>query len=100
MSDKNKTQTPGQGPASERKAPTGNPPAHHPMHHVAVFSLKGTDRVFRLHKERIVIGSVVSADVRIVGTGVAPIHAVIEITANPAPGLGVATIYDLASETG
>ena len=34
-------------------------------------------RVFRIHKDRVVIGSVVSADIQVAGDGVAPIHAVI-----------------------
>src|SRR4051812_36361800 len=50
--------------------------------------------VFRLNKERVVLGSVVSADVRLGGDGVAPIHAVIEL------GEKTATVYDLASESG
>ena len=56
----------------------------------------------RIHKERIVLGSVISADVKLTGEGVSPIHAVIEM--NPQAGAGamenVATIYDLASDTG
>jgi TonB family protein len=51
-------------------------------------------RVFRLNKERVVIGSVVSSDVRLVGEGMAPIHAVLEL------GAQGAVLYDLASETG
>src|SRR6478609_6708816 len=55
------------------------------------------ERVFKFDKERIVLGSVVSADVRLSGDGVEPIHAVIEMASGPdlEP-----TIYDLASETG
>src|SRR3954468_19879282 len=49
---------------------------------------------YRLNKERIVIGSVVSADVRLVGDGIAPIHAVLEL------GPSGPAVYDLASETG
>jgi pSer/pThr/pTyr-binding forkhead associated (FHA) protein/outer membrane biosynthesis protein TonB len=55
--------------------------------------MPGESRSFRFDKERIVIGSVVSADVRIVGEGVEPIHAVVELTPEP-------MIYDLASSTG
>jgi pSer/pThr/pTyr-binding forkhead associated (FHA) protein/outer membrane biosynthesis protein TonB len=50
-------------------------------------------KTFRLDKERIVLGSVVSADVRLSGDGVEPIHAVLELLPEP-------VIYDLASETG
>lgn len=56
-------------------------------------------RIYKLHKERLVIGSVVSADVQIQGEGIAPIHAVIEIQAD-AGGSPVAMIFDLASDTG
>ncbi|MBC7693645.1 MAG: AgmX/PglI C-terminal domain-containing protein [Methylotenera sp.] len=57
-------------------------------------------RIFKLHKERIVIGSVVSADIQLQGEGVSPIHAVIEMR-NEVLGNGVAaTAYDLASDTG
>lgn len=56
-------------------------------------------RIFRLQKDRIVLGSVVSADVHIQGDGVSPIHAVIEV-ATEANGSPRATIFDLASDTG
>lgn len=56
----------------------------------------GSKPVFRIHKERLVLGTVVSADVRLVGGGVAPIHAVLELD----PATATATIYDLASDTG
>jgi TonB family protein len=57
-------------------------------------------RIFRFHKDRIVIGTVISADVRLAGEGVSPIHAVIELgTPGGGPGAG-ATIYDLASDSG
>ncbi|MGK5085668.1 AgmX/PglI C-terminal domain-containing protein [Bdellovibrionota bacterium FG-1] len=55
--------------------------------------LPGESRTFRLDKDRVVIGSVISADVRLTGDGVAPIHAVVELVPEP-------MIYDLASETG
>ena len=64
---------------------------------VAAFKILNGDRegsTFRVQKDRIVIGSVISADVRLPEMGVAPIHAVIESMD------GVTTIYDLASETG
>lgn len=57
----------------------------------------GGDRVFRLHKERVVLGTLVSADVRLLGEGISPIHAVVELSGSAD---GAATIYDLASETG
>jgi pSer/pThr/pTyr-binding forkhead associated (FHA) protein len=56
----------------------------------------GSKPVFRIHKERIVIGTVVSADVRLTGSGIAPIHAVLELDQDGAR----AVIYDLASDTG
>ena len=59
---------------------------------------KGGEQVFRLHKERIVLGSVVSADVRLTGDGIAPIHAIIEFTSQSKGDQAV--IYDLASDTG
>lgn len=62
--------------------------------HGKLILLKIKDQTIRLDKERIVIGSVVSADVRLTGDGVAPIHAVIELIK------GNVTIYDLASDTG
>lgn len=55
-------------------------------------------QVFRVHKDRITIGSVESADVRLGAEGVSPIHAVIEV---PEDGsVAPAVIYDLASATG
>lgn len=60
--------------------------------------LSGEVKTARFDKDRIVLGSVVSADVRLVGDGVAPIHAVIELSLGEAGA--EATIYDLASETG
>lgn len=56
-------------------------------------------RIYRLQKDRIVIGSVVSADVHLHGDGVSPIHAVIEISTE-ANGSPRAMIFDLASDTG
>lgn len=58
-------------------------------------------KVIRVHKERIVLGSVVSADVRLSGESVAPIHAVIEVHQDSeGKEEKLATIYDLASESG
>ena len=45
-------------------------------------------------------GSVESADVRLTGDGVAPIHAVIELNHDVAKDTYSPTIYDLASESG
>jgi outer membrane biosynthesis protein TonB/pSer/pThr/pTyr-binding forkhead associated (FHA) protein len=56
-------------------------------------------RIYRLNKDRIVLGSVVSADVHLQGDGVSPIHAVIEITTE-ANGSPRPMIFDLASDTG
>lgn len=56
-------------------------------------------RIYRLNKDRIVLGTVVSADVHLQGDGVSPIHAVIEITTE-ANGSPRAMIFDLASDTG
>lgn len=50
---------------------------------------------FYLHKERIVLGSVITADVRLSGEGVSPLHAVVEYAKDSS-----VTLYDLASETG
>jgi pSer/pThr/pTyr-binding forkhead associated (FHA) protein/outer membrane biosynthesis protein TonB len=62
-------------------------------------STKGdtNEQVYRIHKKRAVIGSVVSADIRLVGDGISPIHAVIELSDDPQ---GSASVFDLASETG
>ncbi|MGK5087531.1 AgmX/PglI C-terminal domain-containing protein [Bdellovibrionota bacterium FG-2] len=60
-----------------------------------VMVLESVDGTHRFDKDRIVIGSVVSADLRIGGEGVAPLHAVIEHGED-----GRVTVFDLASETG
>jgi hypothetical protein len=60
--------------------------------------ISGDAQSARFDKDRIVLGSVVSADVRLVGDGVAPLHAVIELSS--ADAATEATIYDLASDTG
>lgn len=61
----------------------------------------GVLKPLRFDKERIVLGSVVSADVRLSGEGVSPIHAVIEVPPNlPSGEAATPVIYDLASETG
>jgi hypothetical protein len=56
--------------------------------------------LFRLDKQRVVIGSVESADVRLSGDGIAPIHAVIELGFDAAKNTYNPAIYDLASEMG
>ncbi len=48
----------------------------------------------RSSKDKLILGSVVSADLRLAGEGVSPVHAVIERQGE------TLTIYDLASETG
>lgn len=63
-------------------------------HAVLVFETADRKK-FHLHKERIVVGSVITADLRLSGEGVSPLHAVVEFSKDR-----VATLYDLASETG
>ena len=53
-----------------------------------------------LTKERIVIGSVVSADVRLQHSSVSPIHAVIEVKQSKDFPNHIGVIYDLASDQG
>lgn len=69
--------------------------------HLVVLSQQApvTGRIYKLHKDRIVFGTVVSADIQIQGEGVAPIHAVIEISTK-ADGSPSAMIFDIASDTG
>jgi TonB family protein len=55
-------------------------------------------RVLKFDKERIVLGSVISADVQLKGDGIAPIHAVLELNQTESEAYG--TLFDLASETG
>jgi outer membrane biosynthesis protein TonB len=57
-------------------------------------------RALRLGKDRVVMGSIVSADVRVTGEGIAPIHAVIELNYDPKTGEHAPAIFDLASESG
>ena len=57
------------------------------------------ERLFRIDKERIVIGSMVAAEVQLTGDGVAPIHAVLEVT-HRETAQARAIIYDLASDGG
>lgn len=51
-------------------------------------------RVLRFQKTRLVIGSVVSADIRLGGSNIAPIHAIIEFDGDRG------TIFDLDSDSG
>ena len=71
---------------------------------VAVFRLReedGREIVIRHQKPRLVIGSVESADIRLGGEGVSPIHAVLELTREgSASGAVEPMIFDLASDTG
>jgi hypothetical protein len=81
------------------KRPPPGAPGVLPQSQVFVLKLlkgkAGSGRdLFRLQKERIVLGAVVSADVRLEGEGISPIHAVIERSE------AGAVAYDLASETG
>ncbi len=91
------------------KKPSTSPevqPANSSIDRVMVLVRQGpvgkTQGAIRIHKERIVLGSVVSADVKLTGEGVSPIHAVIEMNPKAASQAlhDVATIYDLASDTG
>ncbi len=64
---------------------------------------KEQQKKIRFDKERIVIGSVLSADVRITGEGISPIHAVLEVqlsSKNEDHEKKVGVIFDLASDTG
>ena len=58
------------------------------------------EKIFKFDKERIVLGSVLSADVRLTGDGVSPIHAVLEMSQDHGAGSLGATVFDLASDTG
>ena len=60
----------------------------------------GRNKTFLIHKPRVVIGSVESADVKITENGVAPIHAVVEFIWNTDISKCEAKILDLASPTG
>jgi len=75
--------------------PTQRPEGLDTRTKVIVLKLKDGDKTYRLNKARIIIGSIVSADVRVQGEGVAPIHAVLEIGDE-----NVGIIYDLASDSG
>jgi outer membrane biosynthesis protein TonB len=80
--------------------PTNPVPSGAPRHLVVLSqTAPAAGRIYRLNKDRIVLGSVVSADIHLQGDGVSPIHAVIEITTE-ANGSPRAMIFDLASDTG
>jgi outer membrane biosynthesis protein TonB/pSer/pThr/pTyr-binding forkhead associated (FHA) protein len=95
MSDTTKTETTGTG-NSQGAQPMANPPKH-----LVVLSQVAPTlgRIYRLHKDRIVLGSVVSSDVQLQGDGISPIHAVIELSTEP-NGSPKVMIFDLASDTG
>ncbi len=85
---------------SERKDKSHSSERAFPKGASKIVAIRSGDRLHRMDKDRIVIGSVVSADIRLLGEGVSPIHAVIEIAADPSQEALTAKIYDLASETG
>ncbi|MEK6706960.1 MAG: AgmX/PglI C-terminal domain-containing protein [Bdellovibrionota bacterium] len=76
-----------------RNQMAGNVKPGNIMRNIARFTHED-GRCYLFEKEKIVVGSIVSADIRLGGDGVAPIHSLIEIC-----GSGV-VIYDLASESG
>jgi outer membrane biosynthesis protein TonB/pSer/pThr/pTyr-binding forkhead associated (FHA) protein len=67
-----------------------------------VFSQRAprTGKIYKLHKDRIVIGSVVSADLFLSSPQVSPIHAVVEIQWDDTTQAPAVFIYDLASDQG
>lgn len=58
------------------------------------------EQVKRIHKRRVMVGSVDSADIQIDAEGIEPIHAVIELDLESAADQPQALIYDLASSSG
>ena len=84
------------GPTSH--SDTGSAFAHNRK--VLMLHNEAKKETYRLHKARLVVGSVESADVRLSGEGVAPIHAVIELNHDPKTESYNPAIYDLASEYG
>jgi outer membrane biosynthesis protein TonB len=58
------------------------------------------EKTYRIQKDRIVIGAVESADISLEGEGISPIHSVIEVLTSPGLEGSLATLYDLASESG
>src|SRR5690348_7302957 len=67
---------------------------------VVLLHSDATKQTYRIHKDRLVIGSVESADVRLTGEGIAPIHAILELNYDERTSSCSPAIYDLASETG
>jgi pSer/pThr/pTyr-binding forkhead associated (FHA) protein/outer membrane biosynthesis protein TonB len=58
------------------------------------------ERTLRMDKDRVIIGSVPSADVKLSGSGVSPIHAILELDPESIPEKPRLVIFDLASDTG
>ncbi len=65
-----------------------------------VITFKAKGKLHRFNKPRIIVGSMISADIRIEESSIAPIHAVIEVQELLSGNAVQATIFDLASETG
>ena len=61
---------------------------------------KGSKQTLLVRKDRIVIGSIESADIKLKGSRIAPIHAFVEIVFGATEGQSQARIVDLASPTG
>jgi pSer/pThr/pTyr-binding forkhead associated (FHA) protein len=97
--DKNSVQNQGK-PSDSGLVPESQTPKKILVLKVAPSTKEGTEKVLKFDKERIVIGSVVSADVRLTGDGISPIHAVLEMSQDTQAGTAQGTIFDLASETG
>ncbi len=57
-------------------------------------------RMLLVRKDRVVVGSVESADLKLTGASIAPIHAVIELKFAPTEGHSEGRILDLASPSG
>ncbi|MBC7387255.1 MAG: AgmX/PglI C-terminal domain-containing protein [Cryobacterium sp.] len=90
-----------QNPASPLKSPGTQSAMLSPTRPLILLSqvFPSAGRIFRIQKDRVVLGSVSSADVHLQGDGVSPIHAVLEIVLD-ANGTPKGTIFDLASDTG
>ncbi len=90
-----KTKPPHEAAPDPTKAIEGFRDVIAPTRKKAVMVLESVEGTFRFDKDRIVVGSVVSADLRVTGDGVAPLHAVLEQSED-----GKVRVFDLASETG
>jgi outer membrane biosynthesis protein TonB len=68
----------------------------------AVFEMSqgGQTQTYLIHKDRVVFGSVESADIKIIGSQIAPIHAVMELNWGANESQCTARILDLASPSG